>query len=435
MNARKKLTMLIRTMLLATLIVSFAGVTSCEKKDPPPVPQPLPAKYTIKGVVLNQQTNLPLSGVVVSMGVLTQTTNATGAFEFKDLTTAGKYTLSFTKTDFFSSTYSLEFQAAAPNHTITFNISVTMVPFVPGVTPITPASGGTINITGTVPASLTIPAGTTVTDKNGQTVTGSINITAVTSPNIIAGQVNNPGVAVFRFEPSGLQFSNPLPLAVDNPLTSLYRFTNVQLEYFNETLNLWEVKGQPVSFNTTTNKYGTSINHFSFYKVAFVITRSYLGATEEVVNVIDNVIENRSVTPKVVTSIAIQRKNGYMFSTPLTTLITNAGITGTDNINKLKTMIEDFIKPYYGNNAAISQLAVVNDNISVNRTIQTDFKLVTTGKQAIDRNRFTINVTNTSTLANIPIVIEVHSAGAVSLFFEDMHYTHGTHGGGGGGTN
>ncbi|MDP3435919.1 MAG: hypothetical protein Q8S04_01610 [Bacteroidales bacterium] len=423
--------MLIRTMLYALLIVSFAGLTSCEKK-PVPIPEPQPAKYTIKGQVLSQQTNAPLAGVLVSMGILSQTTNATGSFEFKDLTTAGKYTLAFTKADFFNANYSIEFQAAPLNSTLTYNISVTMVPFVPGVTPITPASGGTINITGTTPATLTIPAGTTVTDKNGVAVTGSINITAVKAPDIVSGTVNNPGVAVFRFEPSGLQFSNPLPLVVNNPLTG-YRFTNIRLEFYNETLGQWEIKTQPVTYNTSTNKYGTTINHFSVYKLATDILKTYLGATLENVTVVNNSIENRSLLPVTITSIQVQRKNGYKFDPAITTALTAKGITGAD-ATALKTWIEDAIKPYYGNNSAITDLVTVNENIGVSRVIMPDNKLVTTGVQAIDSDKYVFSVT---TPAGVTILVDiiVKSARAVALTHEDMHYTHGTHGGGGGGTN
>ncbi len=432
MNARKKFKLTIRTVLFALLIVSLTGITACKEKTPTPTPEPQPAKYTIKGVVLNQQTNAPLAGVLVSMGVLNATTTSAGAFEFKDLTTAGKYTLSFSKTDFFNATYSIEFQTAPLNSTMTYNISVTMVPYVPGVTPITPANGGTINITGTIPATLSIPSGTTVTDKNGQPVTGSINITAVTNPDIISGNVNNPGIAVLRFEPSGLQFSNPLQLIINNPLTN-YRFTNVQLEYFNQTTNQWEIKSQPVTYNSTTNKYGTSINHFSIYKVSTIIPREYQGATLENVNVIDNVIENRSLLNVTITKIAIQRKNGYIYDPAITTVLASKGITGAD-ANALKTMIEDAIKPYYFNASALTAFATVNEDISVNRVIIPDNKLVTTGLQAIDANKYSVSITQPNG-TTIVIEVIVKSAGAVTLTHTDMHYTHGTHGGGGGGTN
>lgn len=432
MNARKKISIKIRTVLYAILIVSFAGLTSCATKDPVPTPEPQPAKYTIKGQVMNQMTNTPLAGVLVTMGILSQTTNATGSFEFKDLTTAGKYTLAFTKADFFNSTYSIEFQSAPLNSTLTYNLSVTMVPYVPGVTPISFAGGGSINITGTIPATLSIPSGTVVTDKNGATVSGTINITAVVNPDIISGSLNNPGIGVFRFEPSGLQFSNPLYLVVDNPLTA-YRFTHIHLEYFNQTLGQWEIKTTPVTYNSTTNKYATNIFHFSIYKVAAGITRTYMGATLENVNVINNNIENRSLLPVTITQIQVQRKNGYYYEPTVVAALNAKGITGAD-ATALKTWIEDAIKPYYFNTNPLSTFALVNENISVNRVIIPDNKLITTGVQAIDVNKYTVSITS-PTGTTILVDIIVKSAGAVTLTHEDMHYTHGPHGGGGGGTN
>jgi len=430
MNARKKINDLIRNLFTFLIIVSLAGIVSCDKQDEPVTPVPQPAKYTIKGVVMNQQTNTALSGVLVTMGTLTQTTTAAGAFEFENLTAAGKYILKFTKQDFFDATYSLEFGDAGDNHVITFNVSVTMVPFVPGVTPITPSTGGTIDIGGATPVSLTIPASTTVTDKDNNPVTGSINITAVSTPDVVSGPVNNPGLVILRFEPSGLKFSNPLPLAVNNPMTAT-RFANVQLEFYNETTSSWEVQPQPVTYDAATMKYNTTINHFSLYKLAFVTTRTSLGAVEESLNVIDTPIENTTLIPATVSTIKVDRKDGYMFATPLATLIANAGITGVDATN-LKTIIEGAIKPYYGNSASIAALATVQQDISVNRTIQPNFKLITTGRQVIDRNKYTINVVTAS--GNKVLDIIVNSAGAVSLSFEDISLDDHSHGHGGGGS-
>lgn len=431
MNARKIINALIRGAFTLLLIISLAGIVSCEKKDEPVPPAPLPAAYTIKGVVMNQQTNAPLAGVLVTMGTLTQTTTAAGAFEFKNLATAGKYTLVFTKTDFFSATYSLEFQTAAPNHVITFNVSITMVPFVPGVTPINPSTGGTITIGGTTPATITIPAGTTVTDKDNKPVTGPINITAITTPDVISGSINDPGLIVLRFEPSGLKFSNPLPVLVNNPMSS-FSFANVKLEFFNETLNQWEVQPQAVTYNSTTKQYATTITHFSIYKLAFSTPRTNMGAVEEVINVTDTPIENKTLTPINISKITVQRKNGYIFATPVATLVANAGITGSDAI-ALKKIIEDALKPYFGNSASISAFETVQQDIPVTRSIQPNFKLVTTGRQTIDRNKFSFSINNS---AGTPVVInvEVHSAGAVALSFQDISLdTHG-HGGGGGGS-
>lgn len=430
MNSKKRFSKLISGILTFLLIVSLAGVVSCDKKDEPVPPAPQPAKYTIKGVVNNQQSNTALSGVLVTMGALTQTTDASGVFEFKDLTVAGKYTINLTKEGFFDATYSLEFPEAAPNHTVTFNISITMVPFVPGVTPIDFSTGGTIDIEGGTPVTLTIPAGTTVKDKDNNTITGPINITAVETPDIVSGSNNNPGLSVLRFEPSGLQFSKPLPLTVKNPF-STFKFSNVQLEYYNETTKEWEVKSQSVTYNSTTKEYATTIDHFSMYKVAFVTTSTGMGFLTEALNVVDTPIENTTLVPVDVSKIKVERKNGYIFETPLETIIANAGVTGTD-ATKLKKVIEDAIKPYYGNSSSVTSFATVEQDISVSRTVQPNYKLVTTGSQAINKNKYSISISTDSGTAVIDVVVQ--SAGAVSLFFQDVSLDDHDHGSGGGGT-
>ncbi len=422
-----------RAGVLVLMAFFIASATSCSKDDEPERPDPQPPKYTIKGQVMNQATNTPLSGVLVTMGTLTKTTNATGQFEFSNLTEAGKYTMVFTKDDFFSATYSIEFQEGGPNFVLVYTITVTMVPYVEGVTPINPSEGGSIDISGSsLPASLTIPANTTITDKDDNPVTGTVNISAIAVPDFVAsGNVNNPGLAVMQFGPSGLQFSNPLPLVINNPLTS-NRFKNIQLEYYNQTSGQWEIKPQSVDYLSSNNKYTTTINHFSIYKVTYVSQRTPLVAGEEVVDVVDNVIHNNSVQSITVNSIAIKRKQGYKFGTPLATVISNAGITGAD-ASTLKAMIENLVKPYFGNSNSVDEFALVDDNISVNRVILPDWKLYTTGKQIIEKNRFSVVITKGDG-TDVTLNIEVHSAGSVTLFFEDKHETHGDHGSGGGGS-
>lgn len=423
--------LLFKSLLMMLLVASLATFTSCKKTPAPTPPEPIPAKYTIKGTVVNQQNNQPLSGVAVTMGSLTTTTNASGVFEFKDLTTAGKYTLTFKKSDFFDAIYSLEFQQSAPNHTITYNISVGMVPYVPGVTPISFETGGTIAISGATPASLTIPPGTTVKDANNNTVTGTINITAVVTPDIVVGEVNNPGLSVLRFEPSGLQFSKPLPIKVDNPLSN-NQFTDIQLEYYNESQSRWEVQSQAVTYNAADNKYLTEITHFSIYKIAYRTTRTSLGATEENLDVIDTPIENKTLTATTVNKIKVKRKSGYIFAVPVETVLANAGVTGTD-VQKLKNAVNEMIKPYFGNTAALSTFNEVQEDISVSRTIQPNYKLVTTGRQAIDRNNFRIRIKNSAGVTK-ELNFEIHSAGAVALFFQDISLDDHGHGSGGGGS-
>lgn len=429
MNGFKTTKQLFRNILSIILIGFLAVFSSCEKGEEPIPPVVEPAKYIIKGQVLNQQTSQPLQGVAVKMGTLTATTSANGEFEFKDLTEAGKYTLTFAKEDFFNASYSLEFQAAEPNQVISFSITVSMVPYVEGVTPITPSEGGVVRIDAEVPVTLTIPAATTVTDANNQPVTGPINITAIEIPDIVTPTEYNPGLVTLQFGPAGLKFSNPLPVVVDNPFSSSVYFEEIQLEYFNETLNKWEVQPQPVTYISGENKYRTTIDHFSRYKFSIHAARTILSSLEENITVIDSPIENRGSTSQTVESITVERKSGYIFTTPVETVLTNAGISASD-IPGLKTVIEDVVKLFYSRTSAASSLITIEDEISINRTIQANHKLVTTGRQAIDRHtyRFLIAVDTQRKVLDF----EVHSANAaVTLNFQDLSIDDHGHGGGG----
>lgn len=419
---------LFRSLLLILLVGSIATISSCDKEEEPVVPEPVPATYTIKGQVLSQADNQPLSGVEVKMGALTTTTGATGQFEFNNLAQPGKYTLTFSKEDFFEASYSLEFEEAAPNQTVSFSITVTMVPYVEGVTPVNPAEGGVISIEGDVPVTVTVPAGTVVTDANNQPVTGTINITAVETPDIVTAQTDyNPGLVVLNFEPSGLQFSNPLPIAVENPFETL-RFDEIQLEYYNESTNEWEVQEQPITYAGTDNKFNTTINHFSMYKFAVGVRLSILSALDESINVIDSPIENRSITSQNVATIKVQRKSGFDYATPVETVIANAGITGPD-ASLLNDFVNELARLMFNTSPSLS---LVEEEITVNRTIQPNYKLETTGHQTINRRRIQFQIRFISAGGAVNLEFEIHSAGAVTLTFQDLPID--DHGSGGGGS-
>jgi hypothetical protein len=204
----------------------------------------------------------------------------------------------------------------------------------------------------------------------------------------------------------------------------------MQLEYYNESTNVWEVQPQSVTYDANDNTYKTTINHFSTYKISINTTRVSLSALEEAINVIDSPIENNELTNKQVESIKVQRKSGYIFVTPVETILANAGVP-SGQISELKQVIESRISQYYGNTGAAASLELINDDITVNRTLAPNHRFVTTGLQLIDRRIFDINIRlygGTPELKTLQI--EVHSAGAVTLYIKDeVIFDHG------GGTN
>lgn len=421
----------------AALLVGFMslGLASCEKKDEPTPPTPLPAKYIIKGEVLNQHDLTPLAGVTVTLGTSeTGTTDAAGIFKFENITSPGRYNLTFKKDNFFDATYSFDIAAAAPNHLITYSFSISMVPYVEGVTPLDPIVGGVIPVVGGADAELTISAGTVIKDEGGNVVDGLINIIAVETPDIIIGTVNNPGLFIARFEPSGLEFDPALDLAIPNPLGNDAHFKNVQLEFFNESTNSWVPQPQPVTLDGT--EYKTVIDHFSIYKLSFAGTRTAMAASQVGIVIGDEVIANEGLTPITVESIEVESKSGYFFTTPVEDLVAAGGFSSAVQ-PKIAAAIKNWIRGYYGNSDALTELATVTEDVSVEREIQPNYKLVTTGNQTIEKAKFTVVVVKSGG-EEVTISVEVQSAGAVVLSFEDVSlddhgHGHG-HGLGGGGT-
>jgi hypothetical protein len=443
MKASKIFSRLIKAASASFLIAALVGAASCTKTpDPIPTPEPLPATYTIKGQVYNQKTNAVLPGVTVTMGTKTATTDSFGKFEFANLTTSGKYNIVLTKTDFFSATYSLEFPTAAPNHALIFSLTMTMVPYVPGITPLDPSTGGTIAIEGgAADAALTIPSGTTVKDAAGATVTGPILITAVEVNDItVAGAVNNPGIMTLRFEPSGYVFSKPLAVAVDNPLTS-WKYAELQLEYYNELLSKWETQATAVTYDAAKNDYVTSITHFSLYKISYKAPVVDAGTTTKDVKVLDSLMINRGLTSYHQTAARYIESTGYKFSEPLATTLTTAGITGADQ-TELISAITAMVTANNNGVAPLTAFGTKTTTLTVDRNIQSMYYQVTKGTQNFKSKKYTIKVSNTAGTVNKTLDIVTVAADMVTLTYDvlvyDSHahsHLHGhDHGLGGGGT-
>ncbi|EKD31339.1 MAG: hypothetical protein ACD_77C00345G0005 [uncultured bacterium] len=443
MKASKIFSRLIRPAAASLLIAALVGAASCTRVDDPiPTPEPLPATYTIKGQVYNQRTNAVLPGVTVTMGTKTATTDSFGKFEFANLTTAGKYNIVLTKADFFPATYSLEFPVAAPNHALVFSLTMTMVPYVPGITPLDPTVGGTIAIEGGAnDATLTMPSGTTVKDANNVAVTGPILITAVEVDDIyVQGVVNSPGIMTLRFEPSGYVFSKPLVLAIENPLTN-WKYAELQLEFFNSFLGVWEIQATPVTYSLAPNDYLTSITHFSLYKVSFESPMVDAGTTVQPVKVLDSLMINRGLTAYNQTAVRYIESTGYKFETPLATTLTAAGITGADQ-TELIASITALVKANYNGVAAVTTFGTKTTTDVVVRTIPSMFYQETTATQDFKARKFTIKLTNTAGTVNKTLEIVTIKADMITLSYNlivyDGHahsHLHGhDHGLGGGGT-
>jgi hypothetical protein len=304
---------------------------------------------------------------------------------------------------------------------------MSMVPYVPGITPLDPSTGGTIAIEGgAADAALTIPSGTTVKDAAGATVTGPILITAVEVNDItVAGAVNNPGIMTLRFEPSGYVFSKPLVVAVDNPLTS-WKYAELQLEYYNEQLSKWETQATAVTYDAAKNDYLTSITHFSLYKVSFKSPVVDAGTTTQPIKVLDSLMINRGLTAFHITAMRYVENTGYKFATPLATTLTAAGITGADQTELIST-ITALVTANYNGVAPVANFGTKTTTLTVDRNIQAMFYQQTSGIQNFKSKKFTIKLTNTAGTVNKTLDIITVESDMVNLTYVDKAYDDHAH--------
>ena len=423
----------------ATLLVALF-TSACTKVDEPmPLPQPQPATYSIKGEVYNNSTNAALSGVTVKMGTLTATTNATGKFEFLNLTAAGKYTMNLTKDGFLPTAITLEFPSAAPNHAMIYTVSAKMVPYVTGGTYIDPVVGGTLSIEGgDQDSKLVMAANTVVKDGTGATVLTPFQILAVQTNDPSAGSEIYPALKVFSFTPNGYTFAPALTLSIDNPLTN-YQYSNLILQFF--TNNAWVTETAPITFDQTLNDYVTKISHFSMYKVAFNIPITAGTTTTETIKVYDSLKINRTLTSVSWSNWKHVKKGGYVFSQPLDQTLNAIGITGADQ-GQLITSITNNIKLLNNGVAALAAFTTADDTFVSAKTIPSMTYMIVTGKQSFNRKVYTFKVKTLDGATEKTITVTTIHAGAVELFFDPKiydehahgHYHGHDHGLGGGGT-
>ncbi|MFA5713016.1 MAG: carboxypeptidase-like regulatory domain-containing protein [Bacteroidales bacterium] len=418
--------------LIAIFAIAAISI-SCERREDPYYPKAHPAKYNITGQVLNQQNGQPIEGVRVDMGSLNTNTDTDGKFKFLNLESGGSYTITLTKDDFFTTAYTIEFPSAQPNSVINIAVTASMVPYIEGVTPISPVTGGTIDILGELNGTAVIQPNTVVTDSNGDPVEGEINFTAIEIPPFESGSTNNPSVITILFGPAGLQFSKPIQISFDNPFTN-FTFNEIQLEYYNSTTGEWVIESVPVTYNSSTNRYETSISHFSIYKVSYLAEIDPLAPVSQPIDVIEfPEIKNYDMSvPLLVEEIKVERLAGYKFTTPLSSVLSTNGITGVDAV-KIKAVIETAINKYTGTDTPLDNFDLIVDDIPMGIEIAYRTGMNTVGSQEITKFKYSIKL-NDSANQPITIVVEVQKAGAVTLSYSFFHLDWHDHGHGGGGT-
>lgn len=426
-------------MAIAVLLTSLFSTACTWVDEPVPIPDPTPATYTINGEVYNNNTGLPIAGVAVKLGTLTATTDNAGKFQFANLSSAGKYTIELTKTGFMPVTVALEFPAGKPNEAHIFTVSCMMVPYVPGGTFVSPVTGSTIFIPGGLQNStLTISPNTVAKDETGATIKTPFQMIAVQVNNQLVGTPQYPAMKVFSFGLNGYSFTPALVLKIESGLTN-YHYSNLFFQYF--TNNAWGTLPEAIVYNLAQNNYSTSISHFSMFKAAFNEPIVAGTSAQKAIKVYDSLKINRGLASANWSNWKYQKNDGYTFSQPLETTLTNLGFTGSNQTELIASIID--IVTYNNNGIAPLNAFAKSDATKVElRTIPSMTYLLVTGKQNFSTQTYTLKVklNNLPGTAEKTIIFSTLHAGSVELTFDPKPYDehahikyHGHDGGLGGG--
>ncbi|MCC8089051.1 MAG: carboxypeptidase regulatory-like domain-containing protein [Rikenellaceae bacterium] len=421
----------------ALLIAASVMAVSCNEKHaeyPPVTETPGAATYEINGYVMKSGTTTALSDVTVTYETDsksgTTTTNSNGYFEFKGLSEYGTYDLTFEKDGYSTNYQTISFTQGSDGENKIQSVNVNLSALPENSTTIDPEEGGEVPIEGDVSGELVIPAGTVVRNSSGQTVTGPIGFYANEVDDISTSDANSYApIAVLDLLPNGYTFTPALTLRVDNPMNDYY-FGDAVLQYYNSSSRTWQTQSQEVTYED--GQYVTTISHFSIYKIALGAAIS-TSTTEEDITVNNPVTDNsNSIESALVSSVTVQKLSGYIYETPISTVLSNAGIT-TD-VSAITEQIQNVIQKYLGltQNPSTS-FTTTNTNMSVNHTVPGGYILTLTASQEIMQTTFTFNLANSSGTTNSIDVTVEHAGDVVTI---GTTLTSGNdHGNGGGGSN
>lgn len=232
---------------------------------------------TVSGTALNSSTGAAASGVTVSVGSQTTTTNSQGAFTLSSVP-AGNAVVTLT-----SNNFAMQARPVTVASGATTSVDVQMVP-VAATVAFTPSVGGTLSVPGST-ASVTLPAGGMVTSSGAApSGSGTARLTPINptlDPELMPGTyqvVSGNGTAqIESFGAFDMTFSdaagNALNLAsgqsatIRIPVASRSGSTpppTIPLMYFNPSTGLWVQEGTATLQGTAPNQfYQGAVTHFS----------------------------------------------------------------------------------------------------------------------------------------------------------------------------
>ena len=337
------------SLAIAFGVLSFAAV-SCHDDDDEPKQEPgevieTPApvvEYYIMGTVTDAGKGV--SGVDVKIGTETIKTDKDGKFSVTEKN-VGKYSVEVAPKGYLAQSTSVEIAANAENRSVvTVAVALTKQSEPENVKkgedatvkdnsdsnkdipdPTTTPADEVVEDLPITTVEVTIPADALPESGTGINEDGSADISVTTyvpAPEEVTTDVKpteeNKDVektiplAAAHFEPTGLEFVNPVTISITNPIPDVtFAESDMQLTYLNTETGKWEVQTSKV--NLKGGSYQADIKHFSSYAVENKVTSKVSSETVVKSEVLGQASRDNSENPKAVTGIALtyKEKSGW----------------------------------------------------------------------------------------------------------------------------
>ena len=332
------------SLAIAFGVLSFTAV-SCHDDDDEPkqepgeeivTPDPV-VEYYIMGTVTDAGKGL--SNVDVKIGSETIKTDKDGKFSVTEKNT-GKYSVEVAPKGYLAQNTSVEIAANAENRSVvTVAVALTKQSEPENVKqgedatvkdnsdsnkdipdPTTTPADKVVEDLPIATVEVTIPKDALPESGTGINEDGSADISVTTyvpAPEEVTTEVKpaeeNKDVektiplAAAHFEPSGLEFANPVTISIPNPIPDVtFAESDMQLTYLNTKTGKWDVQTSKV--NLKDGNYQAAITHFSSYAVENKVTSKVSSETVVKSDILGQASRDNSENPKAVTGIALTYK-------------------------------------------------------------------------------------------------------------------------------
>ena len=393
------------SLAIAFGVLSFTAV-SCHDDDDEPkqepgeeivTPDPV-VEYYIMGTVTDAGKGL--SNVDVKIGSETIKTDKDGKFSVTEKNT-GKYSVEVAPKGYLAQNTSVEIAANAENRSVvTVAVALTKQSEPENVKqgedatvkdnsdsnkdipdPTTTPADKVVEDLPIATVEVTIPKDALPESGTGINEDGSadISVTYVPAPEEVTTEVKpaeeNKDVektiplAAAHFEPSGLEFANPVTISIPNPIPDVtFAESDMQLTYLNTKTGKCDVQTSKVNFKD--GNYQAAITHFSSYAVENKVTSKVSSETVVKSDILGQASRDNSENPKAVTGIALtyKEKAGWECKDADITNTVKSKLTGASDatINAMVAFFKTRLYSLMGSTSGVKTTERTYNTVNVN---------------------------------------------------------------------